>query len=425
MKTTAAILFFDAAHRAGAEALAAELPGAYRRVSRRDELEVTLAGGAEVSAAPTTDVVVLAAPEEHLTGTTYRLLDSLQEQGRPVLALADDFSRAVAHFGSEDVLIVRLGESAEEIALRIHTLAARQPAFARLHQDLSTAKRFSGGLWSEVSRMQDDLQLAAIVQREFLPRRLPEPGAVRFGVFFRPAGFVSGDIYDIMALDEHRVGFFLADAVGHGVPAALMTMAIVRSLQVCESTPRGFEPMEPAEVLRRLNADMLAHQGTSSRFATAVYGVIDSRSGRGVLAGAGHPHPLLLRTGREPQALSTTGSLLGVFEDAEFDQVEFMLRPGERLMIYSDGFETAFPDSGGDAHDRRLPTPTYLERFAEIAATAETVSGVSESIAVEIDRQIGSLHQLDDLTALCIGLETSAVDEAAGCAEPVGAGVQD
>ncbi len=130
-----------------------------------------------------------------------------------------------------------------------------------------------------------------------MPSTLPKVSDLAFRVFFRPAGYVSGDIYDISKLDEHHVGVFLADAVGHGVPAALMTMFIKRSLftkEIDRALPNGYRLVQPSETLAKLNQDLLDQQTGQVRFATACYALIDCRTHKVCMARAGHPPAILL-----------------------------------------------------------------------------------------------------------------------------------
>ncbi|GAH56406.1 unnamed protein product, partial [marine sediment metagenome] len=72
----------------------------------------------------------------------------------------------------------------------------------------------------------EQLRMAGQVQRNFLPARLPNSDTIRWATVFLPADWVSGDIYDIARLDERHIGFYVADAVGHSMPAALLTMLL-------------------------------------------------------------------------------------------------------------------------------------------------------------------------------------------------------
>ena len=102
---------------------------------------------------------------------------------------------------------------------------------------------------------------------------------------------------------------------------------------------------------------------------TAVYAVLDCRTRRLTIAGGGHPHPLLMTTDGMTHLLETSGGLIGVFDGEQYDQRELTLSADDRLLIYSDGFEQAFPDPGGDAYQRRLPTTRYLDEFEGAASS--------------------------------------------------------
>jgi sigma-B regulation protein RsbU (phosphoserine phosphatase) len=289
----------------------------------------------------------------------------------------------------------------QTLCSKLEGMLHRQEAVKRLQTEVSIAHRCHGGLQGEIARMHEELQLAAMVQREFLPRELPHLYGVEFAALWRPAHYVSGDIYDIARLDDDHVGVFIADAVGHGVPAALMTMVICRSLTTKIITGNAYQLIEPAEVLARLNRDMIRRQGRTTRFATAVYAIVNCRSREVRLAGAGHPPPLLLGADGSTRSIEPAGGLLGVFEDETYEQVSFDVAVGDRLLMYSDGFEQAFPKAQADAYERKLPNNRYREEFEQLAAAATPQEMVS-TISRRLDDQTGSLHQLDDLTMICM-----------------------
>jgi len=212
---------------------------------------------------------------------------------------------------------------------------------------------------------------------------------------------VSGDIYDLIRLDEDHIGVFIADAVGHGVPAALMTMVICRSLVTKEITGNTYRLIEPEHVLARLNMEMIRRQGRTTRFATAIYAVVDCRRRTVKLAGAGHPPPVRLLENGSSQTLETRGGLLGVFPDETYDQIEFELAIGDRLLFYTDGFEQAFPDTAEDAHQRRVPTRQYRSEFDQLSRLPNAAAMI-DAINQRLDDQAGSLHQIDDLTLICM-----------------------
>ncbi len=280
-------------------------------------------------------------------------------------------------------------------------MLSRQRDLTRLLGELSVATRFNGGLRGEVARMQDELQLAAQVQREFLPREFPSMRDFGVGVFWRPASWVSGDVYDVVRLDERHLGVFLADAVGHGVPAALLTMVICRGLPAKDIGRGTYRIVPPSEALARINAEMVAHQGSTTRFATAIYAVIDTDTGDVRMASAGHPAPAVIRADGTMELIESEGGLLGVFDGEEYPEVRFSLGSGDRLLLHSDGFEQAFPgDPSGDRH-ARLPSKRYLDEFAAVRAAPDAATLV-EQVGRRIDMQFGSVHQADDVTLLVV-----------------------
>ncbi len=336
----------------------------------------------------------------------YKLLLRLEDQGIPTVVFVT--SGASGHPAarteqSGSVLVVPGDTEPAVTAATLSALAERQPVIELLRAELGIARRLGGGLRGQIDKIHEELQLAASVQREFLPRSLPSDERVDIQVLFRPTGYVSGDIYDVQRLDEHHLGFFVADAVGHGVPAALMTMVLCRCLVTRSGEGGAARISPPAEVLQRLNLDLIRRHGDVGRFATAVYGVIDCRTREVRLSGAGHPYPLRIRP-NSIERITTEGGLLGLFPEDTFPEATVTLGEDEMLVIYSDGFETAFPGSRADAYGRRKPNTNYVLRF-QAMAEGWREHGLASSIrrlSDDLDEQAGSLHQVDDLTAMAI-----------------------
>lgn len=346
------------------------------------------------------DAVVLVGPDPEPGSPAARIIDDCIADSRPVVALVGA-SRAAQppHGGVTLSLDAALGP--EHLATAIRAILARQPEVDRLRGEMTLAARFSGGLRHEMERIQDELQLAASVQREFLPRTLPTLGSYSCAALWRPASYVSGDIYTVLRLDEHHLGAFLLDAVGHGVPAALLTLVISRSLQVKEIAGKSYRILPPAESLAKVNADMLARSGKSTRFATAVYTVIDARTGEATIASAGHLPAIHARADGSMVPVETSGSLLGIFEQESYPQVTVTLSPGDMLLLYSDGFEQAWPEPGQDPSEPRLPNQIYLDVFRE-ARAAGNAQGFADHVSARLDAVAAEFPQTDDLTLVCI-----------------------
>jgi phosphoserine phosphatase RsbU/P len=277
----------------------------------------------------------------------------------------------------------------------------RSSVVREVQNELCLIERFHGGLETQLTQMHDELQLAAMVQREFIPSKLPALHGIDFGVLWRPANYVSGDIYDVTRLDDDHLGVFIADAVGHGVPAALMTMVIARSLVLAEDRDGDRQILPPGEVVSRLNNRLIDRREGSTRFATGAYALIDCRSRTLRVAGAGHPPPLHCKPNGTITPLETEGGLLGIFRDETYSEVEIELELHDHVLFYSDGFEVAFPNAAADSYEQRKPTMRYIEEFADMFVQGSPTRMI-QHIQQRIDSQCGSLHQVDDLTLLCL-----------------------
>src|SRR5439155_22239590 len=103
-----------------------------------------------------------------------------------------------------------------------------------------------------------------------LHKSLPQDGSVHFHTLFRPAGYVRGDLYDVMRLDETHIGFYMADAVGHGMPAALLTMFIKNALVTKEITAGSYRLLDPGQTIAKLNEALVGQNLSYATFATAI-----------------------------------------------------------------------------------------------------------------------------------------------------------
>src|SRR3954467_2132641 len=171
-----------------------------------------------------------------------------------------------------------------------------QGEMTSLQDEVNLLRRRDETLGFYMHRMDEEMRLAARLQQDFLPKALPQIGRVKFHSLYRPAGYVSGDLYDVMRLDESHVGFYMADAVGLGMPAALLTMFIKNALVTKQITPEGYRLLTPSETMSRLNESMIEQNLSAATFATAIYGMIDTTNLIVSFARGGHPHPMLMRS---------------------------------------------------------------------------------------------------------------------------------
>lgn len=221
-----------------------------------------------------------------------------------------------------------------------------------LEDALRKEQRLRAELAQRQEQMDSELAIARKIQLSLLPVSLPTQG-LRFFNSYKPMTTVGGDFYDVAYVrspdaasgDPGAVGIFIADASGHGVPAAFIA-AMAKIAWVHE-----FEHQEgPAGVLRDLNgrlADKL-----SGNFLTAFLAVLDLRSRTLRYAAAGHPPAFLIRDS-SVQSLEARGHVIGAFPDIMIQEREIPFLRGDRLLFYTDGiFEGRSPDGEIFGFDR-------------------------------------------------------------------------
>ncbi len=266
-----------------------------------------------------------------------------------------------------------------------------------LREEVGLLRRRDQTIHYHMQRLDEEMRLAARLQRDFLPKALPRIGPLCFHTLYRPAGYVSGDIYDVTRLDEEHIGFFIADAVGHGMPAALLTMFLKRALVTKEIRPDGYRLTSPAEALQHLNRSLLEQNLSNATFATALYGIINTSTLSVTFARGGHPNPILLEREGELRDIEADGGLLGIFPDGDFSERTLQLGPGDRLLLYTDGIEVAFTD------EKTMDTERWRSEL-HCRRQLDTDALLTDLVR-HIDNNCGSLAPKDDLTMVVLEVE--------------------
>ena len=215
----------------------------------------------------------------------------------------------------------------------------------RLRDDLQAKNDqlalYLGEIHKSYNRVNGDLKLARRLQLSMLPPSHVQMPGVSFCAVNIPSGSVSGDFFDIFRLDETSAGFYVADAIGHGIAAALLGVFVKRGIKTKEITGKSYRIISPGEVLNALNHDIIAQNLVDNPFITMCYCVYDTITRKARVSSAGHPIPFLLRaTGEVEELAGMGGPLLGVFDDY-FEAREVELAVGDKLVIFSDGTENA------------------------------------------------------------------------------------
>jgi phosphoserine phosphatase RsbU/P len=248
--------------------------------------------------------------------------------------------------------------------------------------------RLYARLEREERRMERELEMARQVQRSLLPPTRPVLEHAEIAAKFVPAHTIGGDLYDFLEYSLGRQGIALGDVSGKGAPAALyaaLASGIMRSTA-------GAEP-SPAEMLSAINAS-LNERRLESHFLTLLYAVWDDDHRLMHIANSGVPTPIFCHEGKV-QRLDTTGLPLGLFEDAEYDEITVQAAPGDVFVFYSDGIS--------DARNRTLHS-FGDERVDQVVAAhcRDSAEEIVKAIFDAVGRHSEGVAHFDDETVVAV-----------------------
>ena len=255
---------------------------------------------------------------------------------------------------------------------------------------------------ARVLEVEKEFGWARRVQMGILPAPWRQGGPEELIGFMRSAREVGGDAYDYIAIDEHHVGFAVADVVGKGIAAAIMA-AVTHALLRAVAT----DSLEPAACLEKVNR-LMAANNPEMLYVTLLYCVLDRRSGCVTFANAGHPWPLQISLeGAVTPLLGQNGIPVGIKEDAEWPTESVILKPGDRLLLFSDGLTEATNEFHEFFGEKRLRE--QLQGMAHVPSDE-----FIPQLVAEIDDFVGAETQSDDMTCLLLTWRGAVLGVTAG-----------
>ncbi|MCG3137752.1 MAG: hypothetical protein HJJLKODD_01602 [Phycisphaerae bacterium] len=324
-----------------------------------------------------------------------RLLEAMDVQGIASVVLA---GQQFQHFEDipEWVQVLPYHLSSDELWGRLASIQHVQQIVRRAQLEMTHMQRLGKHLNQQFAEVDQEMRLASRLQKEFLPNTLSGVPGLAFAVLYRPASWVSGDIYDVSRVDEANVSFYVADAVGHGMAASLMTMFVKRAMVSKEISQGRYRVLSPSETLTQLNDAIVQQELKNSQFVTATYCVLNHKTRQLSFARGGHPYPILVEPDGSLRELRTEGGLLGLFPGQEFPDKTVQIKPGQKLIVHSDGMEQAFVEE----RDPETGEPRYRQEFRRVAhMPARQFITELEQI---MDYEEGSLNPRDDITVLVV-----------------------
>jgi len=247
-------------------------------------------------------------------------------------------------------------------------------------------------LASQLLALDTELEMARQIQLSILPHSIPKLADLDIAAQYLPMTSVAGDFYDFIQIDDKHIGILIADVSGHGLPSAL----IASMLQVALTGQAAHAP-EPGKVLVGLNRAFCGK--FTYNFVTAAYVYVDLENNLMRYAGAGHPpmHQWRNSTGKATQFLEN-GLVLGIMEEASYEALEFLLEPGDRYVLCTDGILEAANAAREQFGTDRLMR--FIENHKDLAADQ-----FSQTLLNDLSRwsnQTTEQGQQDDITLLVI-----------------------
>ncbi|PYY17088.1 MAG: serine/threonine protein phosphatase [Acidobacteria bacterium] len=240
----------------------------------------------------------------------------------------------------------------------------------------------------EEQRLERDLAMAREIQVRLLPQSLPKLKSADLAAKFEPALMIGGDMFDFLEYSGDRIAFVLGDVSGKGAPAALYAALVSGLLRSTAS----LEP-HPAQMLSAINLS-LNERRIEAQYVSLAYAVWDDDSRAMTVANSGLPRPFLCKNGTISR-IESTGLPLGLFEEADYDEVTIHAESGDVFVLVSDGILDALGPSGEQFGPKRVEE--VIQQCCRMQAKE-----IVQSIFDAVDKHRGTRATFDDETVLAL-----------------------
>ena len=361
----------------------------FRRKIRKGEYEFSFAhNGLEalklILEHPDFDIILSDINMPEMDGLT--LLTKINEMRNPAMKCI-----MVSAYGDMDNIRTAMNHGAFDFAMKPIDMEDLERTIQKAVEQISFIKKAQAE-HSQLEEIQYDLNVAREIQQSILPKVFPAfPESAPFDIYatMNAAKAVGGDFYDFFMVDEHHLGFTIADVSDKGVPAAIF-MAISRT--VIRAT--ALRQHSPATCLSESN-NLLCNESVNGMFVTVFYAVLNIHTGDVVYSNGGHNRPVWIRKGGTAEMLPVTGNMaLGVMSGLPYNERTIHLEPGDSLFLYTDGISEAMNPKGELFGDARL-----IETCSQASASAKAMIGRMEQ---RVSAFVDGATQYDDMTMLSL-----------------------
>ena len=361
----------------------------FRRKIRKGEYEFSFAhNGLEalklILEHPDFDIILSDINMPEMDGLT--LLTKINEMRNPAMKCI-----MVSAYGDMDNIRTAMNHGAFDFAMKPIDMEDLERTIQKAVEQISFIKKAQAE-HSQLEEIQYDLNVAREIQQSILPKVFPAfPESAPFDIYatMNAAKAVGGDFYDFFMVDEHHLGFTIADVSDKGVPAAIF-MAISRT--VIRAT--ALRQHSPATCLSESN-NLLCNESVNGMFVTVFYAILNIHTGDVVYSNGGHNRPVWIRKGGTAEMLPVTGNMaLGVMSGLPYNERTIHLEPGDSLFLYTDGISEAMNPKGELFGDARL-----IETCSQASASAKAMIGRMEQ---RVSAFVDGATQYDDMTMLSL-----------------------
>ncbi len=270
-------------------------------------------------------------------------------------------------------------------------------------RDISDRKRAEVALHKANELLHADVEAAAQAQRALLPIHPLGIEGLECAWRVRPCERLGGDTLNVVPLPKRKTGLYLIDVSGHGVKAAMLSVALHRALSpspsatsvlVQDSESEGTHALPPSAVASIMNG-LFPLEDTTRQFFTMFYGVYDPAHRLLTFVSAGQGAPVLLPRQGGVREIDARGFPIGVIAGAAFDEHVVPLEPGDRLYVWSDGMEDALDREGEPLGRTRLIAEVENTRYGGL-------SGSVDALFARMERWAAGADAIDDASLLAI-----------------------
>lgn len=233
--------------------------------------------------------------------------------------------------------------------------------------------------------------MAVNIQKNLLPLSLPEIPGYKIFATWKPASVVSGDHYDIINVDKNLYGICIADASGHGVPAALLMSNLQSAFRMITANT-----VSPKDVCTQLNK-FYVETMEQGKFISFFFGILDTEKNTFVYSNAGHPPSLVIRHNQVVISLESGGLLLGIDSRSEYQEGKVELNTGDVILLYTDGIIEAQNNKGELFGEERL-----INACRRVLNTS--AFDISQEILTSVSKFSNGKNK-DDLTLFVISID--------------------